>query len=520
VFNRLRISILRRQAYLPPVHSGATVNRQVVQGGVWAGVNVGGAAVVQLIRSVVFAHLLLPADFGVIGLADVFTQFILLFANFGFNASIVYRSSVDREDLATCWWGNLFVDCAAGVICVAAALVSSRFDPSSQVPTVIALLASQYVITSLASVNEALMNRLFLFKANALVSIGGSAVGFLAALAGVAVWHLGVYGLVLGMIVGTIVTTALRMSVVPWLPSWSWSWSRLKTHVRYGRWFLGVSLVRYTNANADRFFIGAFLSPAQLGYYDYAAAMPMLLAIRFGAILNQVLFPAIASLQNNLPELRQLLVRYFRFTALLLDPMMFGLSVVAEEFVGVAYGPRWSPIVVPLEIFCAVGTVIVISNPLYSLCNGVGMPWLPFRSNLIVLPLNAAAVYLGATYMGVTGTAIAKLLVPVLSVAFIGRPVFKHVGLRFLDVGRAVVPGLAASSAMALSVAVVRVAVRAAVPFDAIRLAVMVILGVAAYFLVLFAVWPADLRWLVSLLRQGAMTVAGRERGAVVAESR
>jgi O-antigen/teichoic acid export membrane protein len=519
MFTQLRTSILSRQAYLPPDHSGATVNRQVVRGGVWSGVNVGSAAVIQLIRSIVFARLLSPADFGVIGLADVFTQFILLFANFGFNASIVYRRSIDKEDLATCWWGNLFVDCAAGTICVVGAFVSSRFDHSSQVPTVIALLASQYVITSVASVNEALMNRLFLFKANALVSIAGSAVGFLAALAGVAVWHLGVYGLVLGMIAGTIVTTVLRMCVVPWLPSWSWSWSRLKKHLRYGRWFLGVSLMRYANANADRFFIGAFLSQTQLGFYDYAAAIPMIVAIRFGAILNQVLFPAIASLQNNLPELRQLLLRYFRFTALLLYPMMFGLAVVAGEFVGVAYGPRWSPIVLPLEIFCAVGTVMIISNPLYSLCNGVGMPWLPFRSNLVVLPLNAVAVYFGAVYMGVPGTALAKLLVPVLSVALIGQPVFRHVGLRFLDVGRAFVPGLAASSAMALSVLAVRGIVHAVVPFDAIRLAVLVVVGVVAYVLVLLVAWPADLRWLVSLLRQGVMTVAGKEREAVVAES-
>ena len=107
-----------RQRYVPPPRDGSNVSAQVATSSLWSGLGVAANTLLQLVRSMIFARLLMPADFGVVNLASVFTQFVLIFANFGFTASIIYHDNLDQRDLATSWWGNVAVDTAAALICV------------------------------------------------------------------------------------------------------------------------------------------------------------------------------------------------------------------------------------------------------------------------------------------------------------------------------------------------------------------------------------------------------------------
>jgi len=497
-----RAALRRRQKYLPTEVGQASVGGHVVSGSFWSGLSIASTTVLQLVRSVVFARLLEPADFGVVALANVFTQFILIFANFGFNSSVIYHRDLNKQDLSTCWWGNLAVDSAAALACVIFALTTRRFAETPTVSYVICLLAVQFLITSLGSVSAALMRKQFMFKQTAVVNVSGALVIFFGALIGVAVLDWGVYGLVAGMILGNLAMTALNFLYLPWLPSFSFSRRLLRKHLVYGRWFLGVNVLAYVNGNLDKAYIGAFLNNTQLGFFEYAGNIPLMVVNRLTQTLNSVLFPAFSSLQEDVRKLGDLLEKVFRYNALIIMPLLCGIGLVAPDFVLVAYGTKWLPIVDPLRAFCVYGMLRIFINPLYALCNGVGKPALPFKWGLIYLPINALAIYLGATYGGVAGVVVARWLMPLFLMATLGREIMKIIGVSYRRLALATIPALTSCLAMAAMVISLQVWAAGDPASPVLRLVVQILGGIAVYALALAVLWRRHFVEIMGLVKR------------------
>ncbi len=65
-------------------------------------------------------------------------------------------------------------------------------------------------------------------------------------------------------------------------------------------------------------------------------------------IVNQVVFPTVARLQEDRPRLRERLLSGLRLLGFVSVPIMWGISSVAPELVTLALGPRWQDAVFPL----------------------------------------------------------------------------------------------------------------------------------------------------------------------------
>jgi O-antigen/teichoic acid export membrane protein len=432
----------------------------------------------------------------------VFTYFILIFANFGFNSSIIYHRNLSKQDLATCWWGNLAVDGLAALLCVGFAFGTRRFVHSSEVSWVIALLALQFLLVSAGSVNASLMRRAFMFKKIAIVNVVGSVATFVAALIGVTLLGWGIYGLVAGMVFASLVMSVMQMSCMPWLPSRSFGWASLRKHVRYGRWFVGVSLVNYTNNNIDKFWIGTLLSSSQLGYYEYAISIPLRTTQELGQIINSVLFPAYSSLQNDLAQLRHVIVKTMRYTTLIVFPILVGLTLVADDFVTVAYGEKWRPIIAPLQLFCLLGLWRVAFSGLFSLCYGMGKPHLPFKWSAIALPLNGALLYFAVRTYGVLGVALAKGFLDLFMLSTLRTEAMRAIALPLERQLRAILPALVGCLLMALPLHLLHFTHLASGASPLVRLLVEVMVGAVTYVVAVFGLWRSEFSYLCSLPKE------------------
>ena len=202
-----------------------------------------------------------------------------------------------------------------------------------------------------------MLQRLFRFKTNHPYKNVRGVISLVVTLILIIIFDFGVYGLAWGTVTGTVLTTLLYFFYLPWLPSMTASLQRAKKHLSYGGWFLGVNVITYANGNMDKAIVGGYLDSTQLGYFEYASRFPSMVVMELGQILNKVLFSAFSNLQDNFKEMSRLLSQLFRFNALLVFPMLFGLAVVARDFTLVLYGQNWEPIIVPMQILCAYGAV-------------------------------------------------------------------------------------------------------------------------------------------------------------------
>src|SRR5262245_20646450 len=80
---------------------------------------------------VIMARLLIPKDFGLVGMVTAFTGFLALFRDVGLSMATVQRASITQEQTSTLFWINLALGGALGALCavLAPAVVAFYGEP-------------------------------------------------------------------------------------------------------------------------------------------------------------------------------------------------------------------------------------------------------------------------------------------------------------------------------------------------------------------------------------------------------
>jgi teichuronic acid exporter len=379
--------------------------------------------------------------------------------------------------------------------------VGTRTLSSPDVARVVMLMAIQILVISVGNVHEALLIRQFKFREMALNNLVGAVTGLLVALVLTGRYGFGVYGLVISGIVANGVMTVNRFHLVPWLPSRMFSWERCRRQLAFGSSLLGVSLAGYVNGNLDRTTIGTLLDRQRLGYFEYANSIPRQIVNQLGTLLNRALFPALATVQGDVAEFRNLLLRYIRMTSLVIYPMLVGLALVADQFVLIAYGPKWQPIVLPMKIVCIGGLINLIANSLVMVCNALGRPQLALKASIVLLPVNALLTAVLVAKGGLVGAAFSRCLAPIVMLPLLWYWIGRFIRLSALDLFSALAPALIACAAM-MGVLVGAGLLWAPLPeHPIVILSYKVILGGAAYCLAIWIGWRHEVDAAVGMVR-------------------
>src|SRR5262245_54068980 len=75
----------------------------------------------------IFARLLEPADFGLVGMVTAITGFLSLFREFGLSLATVQRSEITDAQTSTLFWINIVVGAVLFVISVMSAPLVASF---------------------------------------------------------------------------------------------------------------------------------------------------------------------------------------------------------------------------------------------------------------------------------------------------------------------------------------------------------------------------------------------------------
>jgi PST family polysaccharide transporter len=109
-------------------------------------------------------------------------------------------------------------------------------------------------------------------------------------------------------------------------------------------------IANYVALNGDDMTVGRFLGPTALGYYGRAYALMSAPAYGFGTVLDAVLFPAMAKVQDDARRLAAAYRRGVALIALLVLLPSVVIVLLAPELIEVVLGPKWMPVVVPFRI--------------------------------------------------------------------------------------------------------------------------------------------------------------------------
>jgi PST family polysaccharide transporter len=331
-----------------------TLKGKVVGGVIW---NVATQIVAQVSRlavGVVLARLLSPHQFGIAGMAMVFTNFLALFTDLALGSALIQRTDLTEEDRSTVFWVTVGVGLACTALAIGLSGVVANFFGQPQVGPLFAVLSLGFLLTALSSTQMALAARELAYRRlqtrEIAAVIAGAIIGIIAAVAGLGAW-----AIVAQYLAFAAVSAALIWTLSPWRPRFLFSTASLRDLGGFGAKLFGSRLLAYINLNGDNLLIGRFLGGRALGIYSLAYNVMFTPMVRIGLPFQQVVFPAYSRLQSDHSRLGMAWLRSKRLSISLLAPGFLAFFVVAPDLVPVVFGQKWRDAIPVLQLLCIAG---------------------------------------------------------------------------------------------------------------------------------------------------------------------
>lgn len=329
----------------------SSLKDKTVKGVIWSSIDRFSAQGIQFVFSILIARLLLPEDYGVIAMLNIFLAVSQTFIDSGFGSALIRKIDRTETDFSTVFYFNIAVAFVFYLILFFSASAIANFYETPLLESVTKVVALNLIINSLSGIHNAKLSIAIDFKSRAKISIITTlltgAVGLWMAYAGYGVWALVVQNLF-----SSVLRTVMLWIIVKWYPKLIFSWKSFKELFSYGSKLLASGLLDTLYNNIYTLVIGKVFTPSTLGVYSKASALAEFPSSNITGVLQGVTFPVLSTIQNEEERLADAYKRFLRLSAFIVFPLMVGLSAVADPFIRLALTDKWEGAIILLQIIC------------------------------------------------------------------------------------------------------------------------------------------------------------------------
>ena len=323
------------------------------RGMVWSLAENVGLQLMRFVVSIILARLLLPEQFGLIGMLTFFMALAQSFLDSGFGSALIQKKDANGIDASSVFYFNLTIGVILTLGLWFAAPWIANFYEQTVLISLTRFLSLNIFLNAFRLVPFAILTKRMDFKAIFKISLiavffsGSVSIGL--ALKGFGVWSLAVQSLL-----DTLIRLILMWIASRWRPERVMNLHSLGTMFSYGSRLLISGLLDTIFNNVYQLFIGKVYSAADLGYYSRAQSMQMVVVQPTGAALGRVIFPALVPFQDDKVRLKQAYNKIMNMAVFLHFPLIVGLIIVAEPLINLLMTTRWASSIPYFQLFCLV----------------------------------------------------------------------------------------------------------------------------------------------------------------------
>jgi len=312
---------------------------------------------IQFIIGIIMARLLLPKDYGIMGMVAIFIAISQIFIDSGMTQALIREKNVSQADYSTVFYYNLLIAIVIYALLFISAKAISDFFREPVLINIIRVVGLGMLISSLGLIQSTILIRKLDFKTQTKIgvisSISSGIIGIVFAYFGYAVWSL-----VITNLLNQVITLFLLIVSNKWLPLLTFNVNSFKRFFGFGWKMLLTALLGTLYANLYNVIIGRIYSATQLGYYTKSLSLKDIAANSITTSVTKVSYPVFSSLQDDTDSLKSGFKKIIKNTSFLTFPMMIGLATVASPLIQVLFGNNWMPIVPYFQILCLTGTTL------------------------------------------------------------------------------------------------------------------------------------------------------------------
>lgn len=378
------------------------------------------AKLVAPISSIVLARVLTPEAFGVVATLNMVIAFAEIFTDAGFQRYLIQHKFADDEDkdksTNVAFWTNLLMSFVLwGIIAIFSEPLAILVG-SPGLGNVLVVACISIPLAAFSSIQQALFKRSLDFKTLfwrrfALVIVP------LCVTIPLALWLRSYWALVIGTLIQNLVNALLLTIKSIWRPRMYYSFARLKGMFSFCYWSIIDSVLVWATSYIDIFFIGRALNEYYLGIYKTSISTVGQFTSLITASILPVIMPTLSRLQGDIPEVRKTLLRFQKYTGIILLPLGIGIFIFSDLITAVLLGNQWTEASQFIGLWALMEVITVIFARFGSnLYPAMGKPKLSAFSQILHLIVLVPAVIISGQY-GFKALYVTRSLVRLESIA-------------------------------------------------------------------------------------------------------
>lgn len=331
-----------------------SLKKQALKGAVWTYSQQFGTQLINFIVSVILARLLLPEEFGLIGMIAIFMGIGNVLFDGGMTSSLIRSDNLEESDYSTVFIFNLLVSLGVYIIIFICAPLISDWYNQPILKNIIRIYSLSFVFSAFGSVQNTLLTKAMNFKKQALVAIPALTISSLVGIL-MAIQSYGVWSLVAMTLTNIFILSITLWFTSKWKPSFIFNKDKFRKHFNYGYKLTFSSLLDIIFTNIYQIVIGRFFNASIVGYYTRANQLMMMPIGNVSTALNKVAFPLFAEIQNDENRLRIAYRKIMLLVLFIINPIIVLMLVLAEPLTTFLFTEKWLPMVPIFQVICLSG---------------------------------------------------------------------------------------------------------------------------------------------------------------------
>ncbi len=305
----------------------------------WMSIAASGTSIVSFIVFIVLSRLLAADEIGLVAFALIFVELGKIIVNAGFQQAIVRQPQWTQSYATTIFYTSIVFAAfiTSLVLILLVPLAEAYYDLN--IGPVLQTLSAIFIIEGLKTVHEGKLKREFQFKAIALRTIIGS---LLSGIVGIylAIQGYGVWALVWQQVINHVAMTLITMMSAKWMPTLEFSKTDLKELMRFSSPIMLAQMIGSANMKSFEFLIGIIIGPAALGFYRVGGRALFILQDIVLKPFESTVLSALSRMEDKDQQATNV-IRIIKTSAFVTVPIFFGASVIAPDFIVMAFGEKW-----------------------------------------------------------------------------------------------------------------------------------------------------------------------------------
>lgn len=379
-----------------------TLKKQAVSGIKWLMGSTAIQRVITFATTVVLARILTPATFGLFSLAFIAIDSLGLFSSMGFDSALIRKKDDMDKSANTAFFIIPVLGISLYLLLAISAPLIGKFLNNQEVISVVRALGIIFVIGCFGKVPAALLEKSMQFKKVSFIDISSLVIYSIAAIV-FAVFHFGIWSLVIAYILKTLYQNILAWLFSGWTPRFEFDKKIAWEMFHFGKFLFLGSLVGFLKWNLDNLLVGKLLGITALGFYGIAFNVANIGGVFLGSKVYRVAFPAYSKLQGNLYDLRAAALKVLKHLSLLVLPLGVAIFFLSGEFLRLIYGLKWLEAKDVLRILAWSGVFNTLPAGMSAIFLACGKPKLTFLITTLQVTMFFVFITPMAKIFGING---------------------------------------------------------------------------------------------------------------------